>query len=933
MKPDMNKTAARTLLLLLFAASAAFGQGFLIGTAIDADNGAPIPGVPVTVDGPASFEVKTNTEGMFQLEVPAGTYSVTYKSANHPEAVVSDIVVEDGGAVDASGVLGTVVTEVVVEESIADVGVATQEAMLVERKLATTVSDSISAEEIKSGTAADAAGALEKVTGVSVVEDKFVYVRGLGERYSATTLNNSMLATTEPERRVVPLDLFPANLIDNIKVLKSYSADLPGEFSAGLVQIETTEFPTGPTLSVSYSVGFNSRTQGNPFLDYPGGGNDFWGFDDGTRGLPGAVPTNTRVDRFNFDRDELQSIGQSFAPNWQRGSNTINRPTQTFNIVAGNSFGKDNQFGLVGALTFSNGVRSNFAQTRNIFQPDAAVANGTADPNSVPPTLRHSFIYDESVNNVRLGAVGNFSWQISSANKIVVRNFLSRDTDNETRFLEGFQADFQTNVRDTRLRWVERTIYSGQVEGEHLITSAGNSLLNWQLSYSRSTRDEPDLRQSLYGQSRRTGEFEFLDDANSAFRMFNDLKEDIFNPQISWQTPFYKGNWTGSFKVGANFSIRERDFNSRRFRLRQAGNRDIDLTEAPNLLFAADNIRPDGFEFVETTRITDAYLGERDVFGYFGMADFSYKRFRFIGGLRVETLDQNVTSFNQFNPSLNRQEAPFDRTNYLPSANFIYELSPRQNLRVGFSQTVSRPDFRELALFDFIDVVGGRLTVGNPDLLQTRIRNYDVRWEMFPGGNQLLAASFFYKSFADPIERVVFQTVGLVTTYANATSAENFGFELEARRSLDFLGPGGRQFAASGNFTWVDSDIDLSDIDPRFVLTNSSRPLQGQSRYVGNSILEWNRPDLRSTARFYVNYFSDRITDVGSLGLPDVIQNGVTTIDVVYELALQKEGKWKLRFAANNLNNPKWLWTQGGETFTRYTLGQSYSIGTTYQIF
>ncbi len=928
---------AIALAVLLLGGSALRAQqsgnsGTIVGFAYDAANGTPVPQVSVEIAGPATFNVKTDIEGGFMLNVPPGTYTVTYNSQRYLPSTVEGVIVAVGEAADASTVLANTETTTTVDV-VATVApeVATAETLLIERKLADTVSDSISGEEIKQGTASDAAGALEKVTGVSVVGKGYVYVRGLGERYSATTLNNSMLASTEPERRVVPLDLFPSNLIDNIKVLKTYSPDLQGEFSAGLVQIETVEFPTRPTFSVSYNVDFNSRTTGKSFLDYPGGGRDFFGFDDGSRDLPSGVPSDTRVDRFNYSASELQTIGRSFSDNWERRPVSSARPSQSWNIVAGNSWGK---LGVVGAVTFSNSLQSIFDQDRIFYLPNPDA--GAGRPASGPPIANNIFNYDESTNNVRLGGALNVSYQFSPEHKVSVKNFLSRDTDNETRYYTGFHNDFETIAENQRLRWIERQILSTQVEGEHLFPWLANSIFTWRYSYSESSRDEPDLRESLYLLDQQTDTFEFFDDAQSAFRMFNNLDEKIHNPSIDFMTPFYGNGITGSIKVGANLSFRDRDFRSRRFRLAIRGGRDLDRTLPPNELFGSDNIRPTGFELGETTRVTDAYLGTRDVFGYYGMIDIKFKqRWRIITGLRIEDVDQDVTTFDQFDP-LNesvQESAPFAKTNFLPAFNLIYEVAPKQNIRAGFSQTVSRPDFRELARFGFLDLNGGRETSGNPNLVQTEIRNYDLRWEYFPGGNQLLAATLFYKQFKDPIESTVRPTVGLLQTFDNADSATNWGFELEMRRNLEVLTPTLREFSVSTNFTFVDSNIDLTNVQ-NLVLTNLERPMQGQSRYVGNAIVEWAKPKWRSTSRFYLNYFSNRIQDVGALGLPDIEQQGVTTLDFVYELnLLPEQGKWKLRFSAENLTDAEWLWLQGGQTFQRYTLGRTIGIGTSFRIF
>ena len=924
---------AAVLAALLAVAPHLLGQadsGTVIGFVYDASTGNAIPQVQVEMTGEVTITATTTIEGSFTLEgVPAGTYTVSYASANHQGVNVQGLEVLAGEIADASTVMSAKGETTVVEvRSTVAASVATQEAMLVERKLASTVSDTISAEEIRGGTSSDASEAIEKVTGVTTMND-FVFVRGLDPRYSGTTLNNALLASTEPERRVVPLDLFPASLIDSIKVQKTYSPDLPGEFSAGLVQVETTEFPTRPTLSVSYSVGFNSQTQGHAFLDYPGGGRDFFGFDDGTRALPDAIPSDERVDRFTFSRSELQDIGRSFSTNWERTQRDLSRPSMSWNVVAGNTFGK---LGVVGALTFSNALQSIFDQERNFYFPNPEAALGNA--NAGPPVPASQFAYDESKESVRLGGVLNLSYQFNPAHKLSLRNFFSRDTDDATRYYEGFYEDFDTDIRNQRLRFIERTIRNSQLAGEHLFKGLGNSVFSWTMAYSAATRDEPDLRESLQIYQPRTDSFVFFDDSQSAFRMFNDLDETILNPSVDMLVPFFKGGLSGAVKFGANYASRGRNFRSRRFKYTLRRSRGLDLTLPPNELFAEDNIHSRAFEVGETTRVTDAYRGTRDVFGYYGMLELNLaSRWRVIAGLRVEDVNQDVTTFNQFLSDSGREPAPFDTVNYLPAVNVIYALTTKQNLRAGYSQTVSRPDFRELARFGFLDLVGGLQTIGNPELDQTNISNYDFRWEYFPGSNQLLAASFFYKNFERPIERTMISAVALLRTFSNARAAKNLGFEFEFRRGLDFVSPKMREFAVSSNFTFVDSNIDLENIGERVVLTSLNRPMQGQSRYVANVIAEWARPKARSTARYYFNYFSSRITDVGAFGLPDVVQDGLGTMDFVYEFSLKGEGRWKLRFAAENLNNARWFLTQGGQTFLAYREGRTFTVGTSFRVY
>ncbi len=909
-------------LVLLLAAVPTTAQettGILAGVAYDATNGKPIPQVRVEATGEATFLAITNSDGRFQIKVPPGTYKVEFSSPQHLPSTLEAIPVEAGHVADASTVLAASDAVTRVDVVAEEVTQATAETLLVKRKLADTVGDAISGLEMRQSTASDAASALEKVTGISVVDDRYVYVRGLGERYSAATLNNALLATTEPERRVVPLDMFPAALIDSINVRKSYSPDLPGEFAGGLVEIQTMEFPPRPTLEVSYKVGFNTRTSFRDFLSYPGGGRDFFGFDDGARGLPDIIPGDRPLDRFNFSPDELQQFGRSLSNNWEPVTGSA-RPTQTYSVVGGRSFGK---LGLVGAWTLTNGLQT-LNEVRNFYR---------GNPQGGTPLPFNTYDYDSSTVGVRMGGLLNLAYEISPSHKISFKNFLSRDTDNEARVFTGFNSDFEREIRNTRLRWVERQLFSTQLEGEHLVSGLGNSILFWQLSFSDADRYEPDLRENLFQRIPGDARYRFRNESQSAFRMFNDLTDRVYNPSIAWMVPFYKGGITGSVKVGTSASFRERDFFSRRLRLNQRGFSGLDPFEPPNELFRKENIRPDGFEIVEETRVTDRYRGDRDVYAGFAMVDLAFSgRWRVVAGVRVEDTDQQIVTFNPFDPERNRQESSFKTTDPLPAVNVIYSLAPRSNLRFGFSETVSRPDFRELALFDFLDVTGGRLVVGNPDLVDSNIRNFDVRWEMFPGGNQLLAASFFYKTFRDPIERIIQPTIGLRTSFDNADSARNFGFELEFRRNLAFVNPRLRDFAIGANLTLIDSEVDLTSVQ-KSVLTSLKRPMAGQSRYLYNIVGEWARPSWRSATRVYLTSFSERISDVGAQGLPDILQEGTTNLDVVYEYHIKEGGRWTIRFAAENLTNTEFLWTQGGEVFRGYNRGRTFSIGTSFRIY
>jgi outer membrane receptor protein involved in Fe transport len=262
----------------------------------------------------------------------------------------------------------------------------------------------------------------------------------------------------------------------------------------------------------------------------------------------------------------------------------------------------------------------------------------------------------------------------------------------------------------------------------------------------------------------------------------------------------------------------------------------------------------------------------------------------------------------------------------------IYALASRQNLRVSYSRTLSRPDFRELSPFDFADTLGGFNVQGNPNLKRAAINNYDVRWEAFPGGNQLLAASFFIKTFTDPIEQIVVPSNDLRQSFSNAKGARNFGFELEFRRSLGTFWKKLRDFGVASNFTFVDSNIDLDAADAA-LLTSQSRPLLGQSRYIGNAIVEWRSPRLRSEAKFFTNHVSRRISNVGTFRLPDIYQEGNTTLDFSYQYSFGESRRWSIRFEAENLSDNEYRWSQGSFLQRAYRMGRTFQVGMNFSIF
>ena len=540
--------------------------------------------------------------------------------------------------------------------------------------------------------------------------------------------------------------------------------------------------------------------------------------------------------------------------------------------------------------------------------------------------------FREYGESARIGAVLNTAVKLTPSHKLVFRNTFTHDADKTAREFSGYDGGVDTNLLSQRIRYIERSLFSTGLEGDHSFNNWHNSLIHWQFTYSNSKRDEPDLREVIRNLL-PDGRYSFSASGSSGQRFFSSLDDRIYEPQADYSVPFFKGAISGLFKVGGRVTIRHRDFEARRFLFAPQQFTTLNLFLPSNQLFGPDNIRPSGFQITEFTRGTDTYAAEMNIYAGYAMVDLNLgKRWRLVGGLRIEDAEQIVTTIDNRIPNAKPVNATLQNRDPAPALNAIYALSAKQNLRFSYSRTVSRPDFRELSPFDFNNVLGGFVVAGNPNLKRALINNYDARWEAFPGGNQVFAASFFVKTFTDPIEQTIVPSNDLRQTFVNAKGARNLGIELEFRRSLATFTPRLKEFAASANFTFVDSNIDIKPEDATIV-TSQSRPLLGQSRYIANAVLQWQRPRWHSDAKFYANYVSRRISDVGTFRIPDIYQEANTFLDFVYQYTIGERSKWGLRFEAENLGDNDYRWTQGKFVQRDYRLGRTFQVGVSYAFF
>ena len=887
----------------------------VVGVVRDEFNAIALPGVPVEVVG-TSDVAYTDVDGRYSLRLTPGPHQIRVALEGYQERVVDVQVPSDERSVRADvGLAMNKFTDSVTVVGTTDLAeLATSEGQLVVRQRASAITDNMASQEMRQNADGDAAAAMSRVTGLSVV-DNFVYVRGLGERYSNTTLNGSAIPTTEPDRKVVPLDLFPSGLLSSVSVSKSYTPDRSADFAGGLVEIVPLKFPSQTLLDVSWSLGFNSLTSGKDGIGYAGGGSDWRGFGLDTRALPAQVPAGEKVIRGGIYtpgvgvlQAELEPIGESFSNVWNLTSRSA-KPNQTGGLTFGTNVG--NKLGLM--LSYTQSYKEQFNDERQVFYRTSG--DGTLSEFS-------DYQLQYATRRANIGAVANVSVQPTPTQRFTWENFYTHSGKDEARTFEGFNSDIATDIRNQRLFWVEEELFATGITGEHFFNGLSNSRIDWRATVSGATRDEPDLREVLY--ERNGPVFVLSDESQSGLRMFNTLNDDTKDAMANWSVFGSLNGLPAQVKFGGQYVNRTRDFTSRRFRFVPLNTSGLDLTAPPETLFASANIGPN-YEIKEETRVTDTYAAEQTTGSFYAMTDLALTtRARIIGGLRVERFDQHVDTFDLFDfegdPDIIR--ATIEETDVFPGVNFVYAVRPDQNFRASFSQTVNRPEFREVAPFEFTDIVGGRAVVGNPDLKRSLIQNYDLRYELFPAAEEVVAVSFFFKRFDDPIERVIEPTAQLRTSYTNADSASNVGFEFEGRKRLS------DNLLVGANYTFVDSSVELTAAAAQ-VQTSLERPLAGQSQNLVNFMVEARGGD--TSIRLLYNFFGERITDIGALGLPDIVEDGRGTLDLI--LSTRVADKLSVRFSAENLTDEDYLSNQGGQLQRLYNLGRTFSFNFGYSAF
>jgi outer membrane receptor protein involved in Fe transport len=917
------------------------GKGAIAGIVTDTKFKEPVIEAYVGIVG-TKTAVLTDVDGSFRLELPPGKYTLRIAYELHKPVRTSEVVVTAGkiSRVDVKltpeeGTEDVIETVVTLEQS-------SVEGLLLQRQKSAAAGDSIGRAEITKGNDRTAAEAAKRVVGANIEGSRFLFVRGLGERYTNALFDGFPLPSPEPDKQAVPLDLFPSQILESLTIVKTFTPDVPGDFAGGSVRINTRRVPNQLTIAGGLSMGFNTQTTFQDILTYDGGGLDWLGIDDGTRAMPDEVP-DYRVGEFieKTPDNELQTPEEVAALNRKMSSSqgirtTMAAPNHAGNFIISNSWalGSDAKIGVLGAIVYDRRFERRDDEILREFGKDGV--------------LNKDFLVDRGIDKVSWGLLAGLTVEVGKNHRFSLTGLQSQVADNETAIYSGgIDLPGGPAVVDVRKAFVSRSLTYGLFQAEHTIPEAGGMVVDYGLSLSRAAREEPDRRGVVFSFSRNeegTKGYIFEPDGLSGQHFYADQGEVTVGGQLNVTQPVGDQTLEKKVKVGGAVSSRSRSFEARRFNQRPRTGQQyfcaVGSFDPSCIDKAYENL--DSYELIEGTKYGDGYDGSLDVYAGYAMFDgYLAKQWRLVVGPRLEASEQSITPFdpverNEEKELADRAEA--NKVEVLPAVALIYSPVPRVNLRGSLTRTLARPQMRELAPFLFSSFFGALPVRGNPELQNTSIVNADMRFEFFPKTTEVVAASAFYKRFENPIEQVVIATGGSKGTlsWQNALGANLFGLELEGRKSFDMFHPALRPLGIIANVTLSHSRVEL---DPATIgdVTNQSRALSYQAPYIVNLALDFDDQDIGLRARVSYNVVGERISVVGTSGIPDIYEQPRHTLDVTVG---QRIGKHvEIRANASNLLDSPVRFTTGSDVEgedsnsadsnvqREYFLGQTFSIG------
>jgi len=934
---EMKKTIGILFLIICYAFNIA-AQGYVRGKIIDGETGESLIGATVAIPGTTKGTI-TDFDGNYSLTLDPGTYALSISYVSYETQQFEEVEVVDGEVTIINANLGEATTELEAVVVTARSRQQTESALQVMQRKSAVVMDGISAQQISRLGDSDAAGALKRVTGVSVQDGKYVYVRGLSDRYMKITLNGAEVPGLDPNFNTVQMDLFPSNVVENMTVLKTFSPDQPS-FTGGLVDITTKSFPEQFNLQFSASTGFNTNAHfGDDYISYKDSETDYLGFDNGFRDMPDAVVGIDLPTALSSNADEVYQYSSEFNGifNVQNATAPVN---QSYSLSAG---GQTNMLGLplglVGSVSYKR--EAEFYKNGRLDDYDAQSADVILGNELLSET--------KGSDDVIWSALLSGNLKLNQNNKLSLVYLRNQNGQQNARFMQGVTLRSDNySMQQRSLEYLERSLAAYQVLGKHVIPWMNNATIDWLSSYTNSTQDEPDIRFFINQVDVYEGDTAYSTRSNrKPERRYREMWESNWHSKIDFSIPLQFTEKSSKLKFGASHLEKNRNSDEDRFTVNTRGF--VPFSGDPNDFVSDSNLYggPGGNRGVYYNNDFSAnrylsYNAEDIVTAGYLMVDLAlFDNLRLVGGARVEYSEmyiQNKIDTLEDRPSLLGLGQTYD-LDYLPSVNVTYEVIENMNVRLGYSKTLGRPSFRERAPYEFYEYTEGLSILGNPGLLRSLADNVDFRWEYFFKRGEMASVSMFYKKIYDPIERYKGQTVTNTSTYRNGFDSDIYGVEFEIRKRLDFISLA-KNFEMGANLTFIKSISPVDTLRVRLARQvvpefPDERPLYGQAPYIVNGFINYTNNELGLSSNLSFNVEGPKIIIISKFQTPDVYQRPYPLVN--FNISKSIFDSFEVSFSAKNLINPEFKQTlilENGDEFAYRThfFGRTFSIGISYSL-
>lgn len=936
----MTRRLYLVLLLISIATLAGAQNGTIGGKVTDAKTQEAIIGANVVIEG-TTVGAATDIDGNFLIaNVKPGIYSLVITFVTYKSHTIKDVTVESGKKTTVEATLAEDVAEL--EEIIvtAKKEIATDLNLLNSIRESKLVVSGISSEQITKLPDRDVAQIAQRVPGVTIVDNRFVVVRGVPERYNQVMINGAIAPSTEIDRRSFSFDMVPAGAIDQMLIYKSGTAELPGDFAGGVIQLVTKQPTYEPFTSFGLNFGYRTNTTFQDHLSSNGSETDFLGFDNGFRALPDNFPATNTLVASAKNSSVRERAGKSLTNNFDY--NTRQAPVDMgFNFALSRSFN-------VGRVKFNNLTSLAYSNSYQYYQSEFLRYN---EFTATTATKRFEYKDNFYSNDVRVNLMHNWMIDLNDRNKIDFKNLFVQLGEHETTLRIGDDKIQNPNFDRTNYayHYLSRSIYSGQLDGTHELGD-GSMKLNWVLGLNYINRNEPDYRRfrtyrdKAFAGTEEPYTMQLPASANvfETGRFWSELKDIGYSNGLNFEKKFQGGDGkkVPLLKAGYYAEYKTRDFNARYINYQYPNTADFDqaigqeLSRLPlDQIFAPENIkRSDGFVIEEGTQPQDSYEGTNLLGAGYISGTMPFGKLDVSAGFRGEYNIQTI--------SARTNAGPVDIENpifaALPSLNAGYNLTDRSLVRAAYSRTVNRPEFRELAPFLYYQFEYEAAIVGSPDLKTAFIDNLDLRWEMYPNPGELISVGGFYKKFTDPIETYLsITTENPQLFYGNAPEATSWGIEFEFRKSLASLGVSKllRNTSINLNTAYIQSNVDVGTAATNQI---QNRPLQGQSPYIVNLGLYYNDLETGFSVNAAYNVFGPRIFSVGDKLFPSWWELPRQSVD--FQIAKTWNKRFETKLNIQNLLNATYRLYQDNNNdneikvdeealIQRYQIGTQFSVG------